>query len=88
MFVFELVSTLAIVVAAFIGVFQNMRVFRYRGRVVNRTSALANIDIDKGNYDSWRQRYDLFDKVSYFEMVFKFWRSFDSFYPEEIRPVK
>lgn len=49
-------------------------------RVLRLVSDAAMRDIRAGNIDGWQWRYELFAKVSYYEMLLKFWRPVESFY--------
>lgn len=55
------------------GLVRNELVCRYRLKMIEK------IFSDPENYKS---KLDIFGTVTYDEMFFKFWRSFDSFYPK------
>lgn len=77
------VAICLVLIAATLGMIRrNNRVLRYRRDVLNRISDAAYIDIEHGN--PWVWRYTLYDSVSYDEMLYKFWRPLDSFYPNEL----
>jgi len=59
---------------------RNDSVHKYRMALLKMVSAAAQQDIETGK--DWEWRHDEFDSVSYYEMFWKFWRSFDSFYIE------
>ena len=57
---------------------RNNMVYRYRISMLNRI-----FDATRGteNFDKY---IEIYKSVSYHEMLYKFWKSFDSFYPEEL----
>lgn len=65
-------SLLGVLWAAILLVRNNM-VFNYRKELI---SSLFE-------FDDWQWRRDVFMSVGYQEMVFKFWRRLDSFYPDK-----
>lgn len=61
---------------------RNEKLRDYLLNMLDQTAEAATEDLlDFGV--SWKWRYDVFDAVSQDEMLFKFWRSFDSFYPDK-----
>lgn len=61
--------------------YRNKKVMLLRTELNNRVYECQIGDIDKGVLDSkWRR--DVFRSVSYNEMVFKFWKPLNSFYPD------
>jgi len=60
---------------------RNEMVYRYKQKMLRKVSAAAHRDIWAGKTD-WMWRYNTLSSVEYGEMVYKFWRSFDSFYPD------
>lgn len=63
---------------------RNNAVYRYRsalGRIIRDMNCQS---IDDGTYDEVvaHQRWERVDSVTYNQMVFKFWRRLDSFYPD------
>lgn len=65
---------------------RNSVVFSYRTSLLGEISTAVGIDMNNGMWDSeWR--YDMYDEVSYDEMMFKFWKRCDSFYPERDKMV-
>lgn len=67
-------------VLVYIGI-RNTSVYNYRIRLNEKVSDRARADI-RQNRD-WRWRYEMLNEVSYDEMMFKFWRPLDSFYPDK-----
>ena len=61
---------------------RNYLVFRYRNEFVIKIAMKSREDAE--NNLSWRWRFDEYDKISYQEMLFKFWRRIDSFYEKKI----
>ena len=60
---------------------RNNAVYRERTRIISELFALAHADIDSGNfYGNWRREIYL-TGPGYEEMVLKFWRPVDSFFP-------
>jgi hypothetical protein len=63
---------------------RNELVYRYRIRLINEISERNHSDISNFDYGyQWRWRE--YETVSYEDMLFKFWKSFDSFYSKELR---
>jgi len=83
----DIITALAVLVLVFmlLLLFRNERVFKYRMGVLSKVSEKAKLDIINNRTD-WRRHYNIFERVKYNEMLLKFWRSFDSFFPEEYRP--
>ena len=63
---------------------RNEKVFRYRKALLDSIEQRNRAEIDKGIYDRWRRRYDLFDQVEYETMLYRFWRPIDSFYDVDL----
>lgn len=59
---------------------RNQKVFRYRQRLLDQTSAASKGDID--HLRPWAWRYEAFQSESYGQMALCFWRRLDSFYPD------
>jgi len=57
---------------------RNNAVYKYRIGLLDRISKAAEEDINMGR--DWRWRYDILHKVTYQEMVWKFWKPISSFY--------
>jgi hypothetical protein len=73
------VVTLLVAVWALIGLRRNNKVYEYRVALLYAVGAASKIDLERGlNY---RWRYDAFNQANYHEMVHKFWRPLNSFYP-------
>ena len=66
---------------AFTMVIRSTALVKYRSNLLIRVSKLAGKDTVKGINGLWR--YDVLTDVNYDEMLFKFWRKFDSFYPDK-----
>jgi hypothetical protein len=62
----------------FILLIRNGIVYNERMRVIHLMSELSNKDIN--NHKSWMWRHKEFDKITYDEMVFKFWIPVRKFY--------
>lgn len=60
---------------------RNNNVKNYRLRLIDSIHAAASEDALRGLLD-YKWRYDAFERVTHNRMVFQFWRSFDSFYPD------
>ena len=60
---------------------RNEMVYCYRRTMLQDVSRAARADIAEGR--EWQWRYDVYDGVSYDTLVWKFWRRFDSFYPDQ-----
>ena len=56
-----------------------VQVNSYRMHLVRRINEICQNEIQHGShYDNWR--FQLFDQVSHWEMIFKFWKTPHSFY--------
>lgn len=77
------VISLILIVFCLLMLLRNERVYHYRSRVIAKISNdhVACINTKQPYTLSW----DILEKVSYNDMVIKFWRSFDSFFPPEYR---
>lgn len=61
---------------------RNQQVFKYRAKVLE---GMRKISVDGSLNDTdWIHLYEQFLSVSYEEMVSRFWRPLDSFFPEEL----
>lgn len=61
---------------------RNEMVYRYSMTAIEKIHTLNIRDIENGKYDvDWR--YDILNKVTYHEMVLKFWKPLDSFYKDK-----
>lgn len=67
-----------LVIFSIIVLVRNVQIYKFRMGLLKRVSRFAQQDVKAGQ--SWRWRYDMFSAVSYNEMIFKFWRSPESFY--------
>lgn len=61
---------------------RNNAVYRYRINLICQIQRRCYEDVDRGYYD-WHWRFEAFDSIGYNEMVFKFWRPLESFYPDK-----
>jgi len=60
---------------------RNDKVGNYRKKIINRISKKNREEISRNlDYNGWR--YDEFERVSYYTMVFKFWKPLSSFYKD------
>lgn len=55
------------------GLVRNELLSRYRLNMINKIFS---------EHENYKSNIDIFSAVTYDEMFFKFWRSFDSFYPK------
>jgi hypothetical protein len=60
---------------------RNSKVYAYRGELIDKMYDAADDDINRGRSYKWRQ--EVYQSVSYNEMVYKFWKPIDSFYPDK-----
>ena len=58
--------------------FRNEAVHNEQMRVIQVVSNLARIDIKEGR--DWKWRYEAFDEISYYAMLFQLWKPVKSFY--------
>jgi hypothetical protein len=63
--------------------FRNQQVFDYRMALIDKIHARNIADLEAGNYGDSSIRYRRLDKVSYSEMMLKFWIPVDAFIDEE-----
>lgn len=73
------VSLVTQLLCAFILV-RNSLVFLYLRQLLQEISIVAEKAIEQGK--PWQIYYTWFDSASYLEMLLKFWRRLDSFYPD------
>lgn len=81
--VLAVIGELVILYASFIlfMFYRNDKVYNYRQRLLDRICEAAYRDAQKCKSHEWR--FDMFRMVSYEEMVDKFWKPLDSFYPDK-----
>ena len=75
-----------ILLVVFVGgmLFRNNRTLAYRQRLIDQVSAACMDDLKRDPLSTdWWWRWDVYNSVSYDEMAIKFWRRFDSFYPDK-----
>ena len=58
------------------------RVAKYKAELLHKVSVAASFDIQYG-IKGWELRYDKLKEVEFGEMVYKFWRTMPSFYPDQ-----
>lgn len=61
--------------------FRNSRVYKYRTRLLREVGEVSKSEAR--SLQPWQWRFQALEAVSYREMVFKFWRPLDSFYPDK-----
>lgn len=67
----------------FCGIIQNYRVYVYRQKILNFIYHKNMEEIHAGKDDIfWRNI--AYDEVSYGDMLYKFWKPFDSFFPQKL----
>lgn len=78
-----IVFSTALLLGMYITLWRNNRVYNYRMNVLlPLVSQASTRDIKLGRYNNgWR--YEVFSSISYQEMVWKFWRPLNSFYPDK-----
>jgi hypothetical protein len=59
---------------------RNQKVHKYRRSLLRKISDAGDVDIE--NNRPWEWRHDIYDTITYDEMLYKFWRRLDSFYPD------
>ena len=70
-----------LIIVIFCGIWmlvRNKSVFDYRKNLLEKISKAAKKDIKNGK--DWTWRYRVLETVTYNEMMWKFWKSLDSFY--------
>lgn len=66
-------------------IFRNWRVYKFRMKVIHRIHELNQKDISANKPSSGIiARYKAISNVGYNEMIFKFWRPYESYFPEEL----
>lgn len=77
--------TLAILMPIYAWIFflmrRNDKIHKFRVRLLDQVSLCSKVDIKYGRPFTWR--YDCLNQATYNAMVWKFWRKFDSFYPDK-----
>ncbi len=68
-------------VVAITGLIRNQLVYNYRVRLLDQIHDEARKDIQAGR--DWEWRHQIFEQVTYNQMVFKFWKPLSSFYPDK-----
>jgi len=63
------------------GIFRNAKIYKYRMKLIEQIALRCDEDID--NEQGWKWRWDVFESVSYDEMMYKFWKKLDDFYPDK-----
>ena len=66
---------------------RNHFLFKYRTQLLFDILSVSQREIHAGNYD-YNWRYDWAHEVPYGFMLWRFWRSFDSFYPDREEVMK
>lgn len=59
--------------------YRNNKVADYRHYLLEQIRVAGKLDIANGR--NWQWRYDEYETVSYNEMMWRFWKPIDSFYP-------
>jgi len=72
---------LLVILCCAIILIRNMKVYKYKTKLLEQVSRAADRDIDL--HRKWRWRYDYLDSVSYGKMVKMFWKPLDSFYKDK-----
>ena len=72
------------IVVSFLALIRNQKVYNYRVALLEEVSNAANNDIHRegGPYE-FKWRYDAFSDVEYNDMMWKFWKPLDEFYPDK-----
>lgn len=73
-------TIVVVIFAAYIGLVRNTQVLHEANRVIDKIHNLNLADINAGNYLYLSARWRAFDEVSYYQMVFEFWKPVRSFY--------
>ena len=60
---------------------RNQAVYEYRRNLILELDMLYKADVALGG--NWRWRYNVFHSVEYSDMMLKFWKPLDSFYPDK-----
>lgn len=75
----------ALLLTVYLGTIRNSQVFNYRMRVLCHIREESTSALGTDTFYEKIKKYDILLDVSYHEMVIKFWRPVDSFFPEEYR---
>jgi len=57
------------------------KVYLYRKEIIDRIYTCSDRDIEMNR--NWEWRYDVYHEVSLDNMIFRFWKRLDSFYPDK-----
>lgn len=68
-------------IAFYVGVVRNTYVLFYRIDLAQKVYEASNHDLDQGR--PWFWRWNTLKSVPQLEMVFRFWKPLDSFYPDK-----
>jgi hypothetical protein len=77
----QIVLTFLVLFSLFL-LFRNGQVYKERTKILEIIHDLSNDNIKQGK--GWRWRYKLYESVLYEEMLFKFWKPINSFFPDEM----
>jgi len=72
-----LISLIIVTFSTYFFGYRNQKVYNYRTKLLNSVSSKIREDLGSNN-GLWR--YDEFEKITYDEMVWKFWIPVDKFY--------
>ena len=69
---------------------RNKNLVTYRYKLIDLISKAIAQDIENNQTYNFMWRYQVLNSVNYNEMLFKFWRPFSSFYPNQsfLRPME
>ena len=76
-----LIIGLIMILGCFGALYRNSVVFKYRGEILRKMSIASKKDIKNGK--EWDWRHDVWDTITYNQMMVKFWKPIDSFYTDK-----
>jgi hypothetical protein len=75
-----LICSVIVLVGSITIMIRNDYVLAFRHKLIKQISAAAKADIEAGR--DWEWRYEIYETVSYDQMVYKFWKPLESFYQD------
>ena len=85
MAMFRIIQSIAflIIVMCVVLMIRTNAVAKYRSILINKIHKRYLENIEKGLEIDHRERWDEYKKITFDEMVWKFWKKVDSFYDED-----
>lgn len=84
-----IITCFIIMIASLCLLWRNRMVDKYRGQLLYQMGDAIKKDFDSGEMN-WRWRFEKYHEVTYYQMLYKFWKPLDSFYKDTafLRPTQ